>query len=264
MNDTKDNYFTHLTSDAGMYIGKPYRHVKEKFEGRLMRLIKIIEGEKHRKFIEVDFAKRNASITYCFDTDGNCATAFIHFYDPAGADWYIDYLNKYSDHYCPRKKYWRINPQYHIKLHETESGVDFYGYIKEAEESCHLPVNTESIDFNYLIKQLFKSFGESHPQVALRYKDFPLSCYSSECIEVIFEKNRSLIAYFFDKNKMLKSTCLYLYKPSDVDLFLDFLQCYADSYDYMKKHWVINVCFLLTVNQLDGGTYFNCRKSVDC
>lgn len=128
MNRIKDACFTNLMSSAGTALEEVYGQVREKYKDRPVCLMEIIEEGKHNQFIEVDFPKENATITHCFDTDGNCISSSIHFYDPADVDLYIDYLNENSVYYCYRQKYWLINRIYYMKLYATEYGVYFSGF----------------------------------------------------------------------------------------------------------------------------------------
>jgi len=131
-------------------------------------------------------------------------------------------------------------------------------------------MNTKNIDFNYLTEQAYIAIGESHIQVRERYKDFPMclmECIAdgnhTEHIEISFDKKNGSVTYYFDENRILKYTSICLYELSDADLFIVFLQKFADSYNFIKKHWVINTLFYMTVHEMERCTHFYCYKFAD-
>lgn len=109
-------------------------------------------------------------------------------------------------------------------------------------------MNTKNIKFSYLIEQAYAPFGESHIQVKERYKDMPMCLLEhiendihKEHIEISFDEQNGSITYHFDKSKVFQYASICLYDSSDMDLFICFLNNFADSYNYIKKHWLINV-----------------------
>jgi len=131
-------------------------------------------------------------------------------------------------------------------------------------------MNTKNIFFSYLIEQSYIAIGESHSQVRERYKDFPICLMEliagdihTENIEVSFDEQNGSVTYHFDENRILTNTSICLYEASDTDLFIAFLQKFADSYNYIKKHWIINRLFYMTVHEMDRCTHFYCYKFVD-
>nr|WP_297167053.1 hypothetical protein [uncultured Dysgonomonas sp.] len=128
-------------------------------------------------------------------------------------------------------------------------------------------MNTRNIDFGYLIEQMYIAVGETHSQVLERYEDHPLCLMEykdngdhGEHIRVDFDEQKGSVTYFFDKDKVLELTSLCLYQPSDIELFIVFLLRYADYYDYIRNHWVINNFFYLKAVQEDYCTHFICCK----
>jgi len=131
-------------------------------------------------------------------------------------------------------------------------------------------MDTKKLKFNYLIEQAYAPFGESHAQVKERYNDMPMCLLEyiekdihNELIEISFDEQNGSVTYHFDKNRMLEFASIYLYDSSDIDLFISFLEKFADGYNYIKKYWVINKCFYMTVHQTEYGTYFYCYKMTE-
>jgi len=131
-------------------------------------------------------------------------------------------------------------------------------------------MNTKNNNFSFLIKQACTPINESYTEVRERYKDFPLCLMEliadgihKEHIEVSFDKQNGSVTYFFDKNRRVECSSICLYELSDSDLFIGFLQRFADSYDYIRKHWIINTLFYVTVDKVENCTHFHCYKFVD-
>lgn len=127
------------------------------------------------------------------------------------------------------------------------------------------------IDFSYLTKQAFMRFGESYAEIRERYKDFPLrlmECidndFHNQNIKVRFKAQNASVTYYFDENKMLQVASIHFYNSTDVDLFISYLERFADGYNYIKKCWQINQYFYMTVCEIPPCIYFNCYKFFNC
>lgn len=128
-------------------------------------------------------------------------------------------------------------------------------------------MNSRKNDFSYLTGQAYAAFGESHAQVKERFKDFPMCLMDyidngghEEHIEISFDEKNASVTYCFDTGRMLLYSVIYFCEPSDVGLFLCFLEGFADSYDYLKKRWIIDTHFYMTVQEKEPGIYFYCYK----
>ncbi|MDU1906259.1 MAG: hypothetical protein E6772_15935 [Dysgonomonas sp.] len=128
-------------------------------------------------------------------------------------------------------------------------------------------MNTKNNDFSYLIEQACTAISESHIEVRERYKDFPLCLMEliadgihREQIEVSFDKQNGSVTYFFDKNRIVECSSICLYELSDTDLFIVYLEQFADSYNYIKKHWIINQQYYMTANEMERCVHFYCYK----
>lgn len=132
-------------------------------------------------------------------------------------------------------------------------------------------MDTVNLDFSYLMAQTLVCFGESYAGIRERYKDFTLRL--TECIDndshnrnirVRFKAQNASVTYYFDENKMLHLASLHFYDSAAVGLFISYLERFADGYNYIKKCWIINGRFCMTVCEMHPCVYFNGYKFVDC
>lgn len=126
-------------------------------------------------------------------------------------------------------------------------------------------MNIRNFNFSYLVTRAIAHFGESYTGLKEKYKDYPMCLVedidhgvTQESIEIDFEQKNACVTYYFDANRILNSSSIRFYKPSDVDLFRSYIEKHAESYCDETKRWYISENCYITVEENKYGIYFRC------
>lgn len=123
--NTKNIDFGYLIEQMYMPVGETHTQVIEKYENLPMCLMECIDNGSHSEYIEVDFEKQNASVTYFFDTDKVLESTFLCLHESSDIDLFVVFLLRYADYYDYLKNHWIIKRHFLLTVEQEDSCTHF-------------------------------------------------------------------------------------------------------------------------------------------